>query len=204
MLGPTDFRAPGAVVLLTSVPAADVVPARTVGRRLALALVVLVNAAFVLNNVASYLGLNYVAAMTMYASLNPGADNHLLLRRLSLTDAGEYVRLVDVATRGMDGNVAEPFEDFADWSAQRGRLVHLGFVRYQVSRLCRSGPRARVSLTLQTQNGQRREYRDACGEPSLLGYPLLTSYPECRPGCDDYVRRWAGSSPKRGTADGSR
>src|SRR5687768_5775690 len=99
MLGSADVGAPDAVVCLTSAPTADLVPASTTGGRFAFAFVLLVNAAFVLNNLAPYLGLNCVAAMTMYASLNPGADNHLVLRLLALTDAGEYVRLLVVATR---------------------------------------------------------------------------------------------------------
>jgi hypothetical protein len=53
----------------------------SIGTWFALAVVLVVDAAFLLNNLVPYLGLNYAGAKTMYSGLAPGGANHDVLRR---------------------------------------------------------------------------------------------------------------------------
>lgn len=154
--------------------------------------VLLVNGAFALNNLAPYLGLNYVAPMTMYSNLAGSGENHFLLPSLALSDAGEYVSLVRVVSRNADTPPVRAFRSFAAWTVQSGRLVNLDFVRYHASRMCASTPDASIRLMLQTSAGAARDYPNVCAEPSMLQFQALSGYPVCEPlHCKTNLRRWA-------------
>jgi hypothetical protein len=163
------------------------------GAQLAFASVLLLNGLFLLNNLGPYLGTNNVAAMTMFSRLDARAENHLFMPRLNLSEAGTYVRIVRLGAEGLRTPAGRQLREFVDWTAERGRTVNLSFLRFQVNRACRSAPGARLSLILEPEGGGRLDYRDACAQLSTLNYPLLSGFPECRPGCESYLRRWAGS-----------
>ena len=163
------------------------------------AMVLLFNGAFLLNNLAPYLGLNYAGAMTMYSNLSPRGENHLIMPSLTLSEGGSYVRILRVSTRDLKTPAAEQFDEFADYAARRGRMVHINFLRYHAARVCESAPQATLSLTLASEQGGRMEIRNACAEPTMLSYSLLSGYPECRPGCDGELRKWAASNSPTGS-----
>lgn len=167
------------------------------GTWLALAVVLLVNGAFVLNNLAPYLGLNYAGAMTMYSGLDPSGDNHFLMPKVPLSDAASYVWIVRFAATELQTTEARQFEAFSAWTRQRQRSVSLNFVRYHASRVCRSAPDARVGLTLLTESQQQLAYRDVCAEPAMLRYAVLSKYPACQPECKDALRQWSLVRPPR-------
>jgi hypothetical protein len=168
------------------------------GTLVAPATVLLVSGAFVLNNLAPYLGLNYAGAMTMYSGLAPAGDNHFFMPKIPLSDADNYVRIVRVAAPNVPTAAARQFEAFGAWARQRQRPVSLNFVRYHASRICRSAPDARVELTLLTPEQERLSFQDVCAEPSMLRYAVLSKYPACEPECKDVLRQWAlGKVPAR-------
>ena len=167
------------------------------GTWLALTAVLLVNGAFVLNNLAPYLGLNYAGAMTMYSGLAPSGDNHYFMPKIPLSDAASYVRIVRFSAADLQTPEARQFEAFTAWTRQRQRPVSLNFVRYHASRVCQSAPDARVGLTLLTQSQEELAYPNVCAEPSMLRYSVLSKYPACQPECKDALRQWSLVRPPR-------
>ena len=167
------------------------------GTWLALAAVLLVNGAFVLNNLAPYLGLNYAGAMTMYSGLAPSGDNHFFMPKAPLSDAASYVWIVRFAATDLRTPEARQFEAFTAWTRQRQRPVSLNFVRYHASLVCRSAPDALVALTLLTESQQQLAYSNVCAEPSMLRYSVLSKYPACQPECKDALRQWSLTRPPR-------
>ncbi len=164
----------------------------------AIAAVLLVNGAFVLNNLAPYFGLNYAGAMTMYSGLAADGEDHFFMPKVPLGDADAYVWVIRAAAREAPTSAAEQFGQFAEWARQRRRLVSLNFVHYHTSRVCRSAPGARLELTLQTPGQQRLTFQDACAEPTLLRYSVLSKYPPCQPECKDVLKLWVqGKVPTR-------
>jgi hypothetical protein len=76
------------------------------GTWLAAATVLFVNLAFVLNNLAPYLGLNYAGATLAFSGLSATTNNHFFMPEISLSDANTYVAMVrfdheGVETRGL-------------------------------------------------------------------------------------------------------
>ena len=166
------------------------------GTWFAIAALLLVNGAFVVNNLAPYLGLNYAGAMTMYSGLVGGGDNHLFMSKLSLSDAYAYVSVVRVSARGRarETPALELFEDLTTPDGQPRPLVQLDLVRYHASRACASAPSSSLALTLLTETGRRLELENVCAEPSMLRYAVLSSYPRCKNRwCVRVLQRWQGS-----------
>lgn len=158
------------------------------GARCAFVIVLLINGAFVLNNLAPYLGLPYDGAMTMFSRLTAVADNHLFMPKIAVADADAYVKIVAVGPGNPHASAAREFEAFADRAKRQRALVSLNFVRYHASRICRSSPDATLSLSLLTTEGEPIEPDNVCAEPSMLRYAILSGYPECDPDCRPYLR----------------
>jgi hypothetical protein len=160
---------------------------------LALSVVVLVNAAFAVNNLAPFLGLHYAGAMTMFSNQAAIDDKHLFMPKLHLSDAGVYVSILRFEPRNLRTSAAREFGAFATWTGSTRRVVNLNFVRYHASRVCGSAPGGSVGLTLRTEAGGQMDYENVCAEPSMLRYAPLTSMSECRPDCWARVKQWARS-----------
>ncbi len=162
-----------------------------IGGWFAVGVVLLVNAVFVLNNLAPYLGLNYAGAMSMYSGLAETGDNHLLMPKAPIDGAFDYVSVVQVdATR--DRGVAEVrlFEQLAT-PDEPPPLVNLNAVRYHVRRACASEPRLRLRLKLQTQAGQQINIDNTCADPTMHRYAPVTSYAPCgNRTCRRAFERW--------------
>lgn len=156
----------------------------------ALATVVLVNAALIVDNFAPYLGLTYAGGMTMYSGITDMFDNHLFMPKIPLSDADTYVSIIRV-NAGVETPPARQFQAFAAWTRRERRVVNINFVRYHTSRICQSAPSAGLQLALRTEAGQRLEFDNACSEPSMLRYALLSKYPECKPRCRGILEEWA-------------
>ncbi len=162
------------------------------GARFAAATLGLVVAAFVLNNLAPYLGLNHVGAMTMYSGLADDADNHLLMPRVELSGAHGYVAILEVdAARDRGAPGVGLFQWLAIREEDQRPLVHTNVVRYQASRVCAAGRDVRLELTLQTADGRRQQVENACADPAMLRYDVVTSYPPCKNrACRLALARW--------------
>ena len=154
---------------------------RSLGARFALTTVVLVNAAFVLNNLAPYFGLPHVGALTMFSGLTETADNHFFMPKVPLGDADRFVTVVRARADGAAPVVADQFRAFTAWAS--GRQVNFDLVRYQVSRVCASANAASLELTLQWQPGRRTTIEDACAEPTMRRYALLSGLADCIEPC---------------------
>src|SRR5918997_189769 len=135
----------------------------TPGARFALATVLLVNAAFVWNNLAPYFGLHHVGALTMFSGLTETADNHLVMPKVPLGDADAFVTIVRARADGAAPSATDQFRAFTAWA--RGRQVNADLLRYQISRVCASADGASLELTVQGRTGQRTTIEDACAEP---------------------------------------
>lgn len=188
------------VVAASDVRATDRSPARddtgarpNFGAVFALTIVVLVNAVFVVNNLAPYLGLHYAGAMTMFSNQAAINGRHFFMPKLALSDAGVYVQIQRFEPRNVESPAASELGAFATWTGSTRRVVNLNFVRYHVSRVCESAPDARVGLTLRTEAGAQMDFENVCAEPSMLRYSPLTSMSECKPVCWGYVKQWARS-----------
>jgi hypothetical protein len=153
--------------------------------------VLLVSVVFALNNLGPYFGLPYAGAMTMFTNQASIADNHFVLRKRALTDAGTYVSIVQFDPRDLQTPPARQFQAFATWTVQERRLVNLNFVRYHASRICASAPAANVRLVMTADTGETLTYDNVCAEPSMLQYLAVSSMSECKPQCWTYVARWA-------------
>jgi hypothetical protein len=161
-------------------------------------IVLLINGAFALNNLAPYLGLPYDGAMTMFSRLTAVADNHLFMPKIALSDADTYVTMVAVSPGDPHTSAARELDAFADRAKRQRALVSLNFVRYHASRICRSSPDATLRLSLLTRDGEPIQADNACAEPSMLRYAILSGYPECDPDCRRYLRsRAARDLPAR-------
>jgi hypothetical protein len=156
-------------------------PVRSFGTWIALSVVVSVNALFALNNVAPYLGLPNVGAMTMFSGLNETATNHFLMPKIPLGDADRYVLIVRARPADIDPLQAEQFRAFTRWAS--GDFVSLNLVRYQSSRVCLSSPRASLELTIRTESRRQLIFEDVCSEPSMLQAALLTGGADCKQPC---------------------
>jgi hypothetical protein len=159
------------------------------GRLFACAAVLLVNGLFVLNNLAPYLGLPNVGAMTMFSRLTDGS--HFILPKVTLSDTGSYVSAVRVAMRGPDTAETRELQAFADWAGRHGSRINLNFLRYHVDRMCRSVPDGSVSLRLLDEAGRVRSFDNVCTEPTMRNYAVLARFAECQPGCKGVLARWA-------------
>ena len=136
---------------------------------------------FVLNNLAVYLGLTYFGPMTMYSGLTREGENHLLMPKIPLTEANAYVAVVRVdAERDSGVPGVQLFRRLQTRVGDRRPLIHFNVVRYQVGQACAASPGGRLALTLQTSAGRRLDVEDACAEPALRRYDLLTSYSVCK------------------------
>jgi hypothetical protein len=164
---------------------------RSSGAWFAIAIILIADLAFALNNLAPYLGLDYAGAMTMYSGLAPGGANHLFMPRLPLSDADTYVAILDVGVEDLEAPEAGLFRRLATPRDGVRPLVHLNFVRYHASRACGAAPSGRLKLALLTDAGRAIDVADACAEPALLRYAFLSSYPPCknRP-CERALRLW--------------
>jgi hypothetical protein len=160
------------------------------------ATLLLVSAVFVLNNLAPYLGLHWAGAMTMFSGLAPTGDNHFFMPKVSLSDADDYVSITQLELRTVRTRQADNFKTFVAWAKDERRRLHLNLVRYQISRVCQSAPGVSMQLTLQSEDGHEMSSDNACAEPAMLQYSLITEYPECQPDCLSVIRKWAiGQEP---------
>ena len=165
---------------------------RSLGTLVALGTVLVVNAAFAFNNLAPYLGLNHVGAMTMFSGLTETADNHFVMPKVALGDADTYVAILRARPRGSTPAATDQFEAFADWAG--GELVSLDLLRYQVSRVCASEHAARLELAFRTQAGRRLGFEDACAEPTMQRYALLSGVADCIATCPSIRELARGSA----------
>jgi hypothetical protein len=150
----------------------------------------LVCALFLYNNLAGFFGLQSLGPMSMFSGLRTTSDNHFLMPRVPLGDADSYVAVQRLETGAAAGPESKQFRALVAYANEERRLLHLNVVRWQVSRTCRAAEHATVRLTLRGADGERREYDDACREPTLLRYDLLTSYPPCGPSGCIHLRRY--------------
>jgi hypothetical protein len=157
----------------------------------ALATVLLVNALFVLNNLAPYFALHHAGAMTMYSGLSASANNHWFMPSFPLADGATYVTVARFDRRNGETRAAKELEAFVRWTRQTRRVVHLNFVRYQLSRVCGADADAEIQLAYVAEDGHRQAFENVCAEPGMLHYALLSGYTECKPGCRDFLQRWA-------------
>ena len=175
-------------------PLQDVMRARpSSGAVFAVMVVVLVNAVFVVNNLAPYLGLHYAGAMTMFSNQAAIDGRHFFMPKLALSDAGVYVAIQRFEPRNVESPAAREFGAFAAWTGSTRRVVNLDFVRYHASRVCGSAPDASIELSLRTEAGAQMDYENVCAERSMLRYAPLTSMSDCKPVCWGYVKQWARS-----------
>jgi len=152
---------------------------------------------FLLNNLAPYLGLQYSGAITMFSNLSATGDNHLLMPKISLSDADDYVSVERLDSSVQTARFRQ-FKAFVDWTKRRDVLINLNFLRYHLNRLCGEERDRAVSVQIVGQGGSRAVHENACDEPSLQGYFGLSSYDECDPECENYLRQWArGEIPAR-------
>jgi hypothetical protein len=151
------------------------------GAAFAVGTLLLVIAAFVLNNLGPYLGINYAGAMTMYSGLSGGGENHLVMSKILPLGMRTYVSVVHADAAGDRGSPAvKLFRDLATSKGERRPLVHQNVVRYQASRACSAAPNVRLELRLRTEDGQTIDLKNVCAEPSWLRYDVVSSYPPCR------------------------
>jgi hypothetical protein len=152
----------------------------------------LVNAAFVLNNLAPFLGLNYAGAMTMYSGLRPGGENHLVMPRIPLSDANAYVSILQVeAARDRGAPAMRLLQRLTTREGPERPLVHWNIVRYQASRTCGFAEGVRLKLILITEAGRQLDVDNACAEPALVRYAVLSSYPPCKNRlCERILEQW--------------
>jgi hypothetical protein len=158
-----------------------------------IAVLLLVNGAFALNNLAPYLGLNYAGAMTMYSGLGASGDDHLLMPKIRLGDADTYVSIVRATPSGGDRDTPSLrlLRTLRADAVRPRPLAHLDFVRYHVSRACGAAADVGLELVLLTEAGQRLESEDACADPAMLRYAVVTSYPRCKSAaCARVLERW--------------
>jgi hypothetical protein len=156
----------------------------------------LVSAAFVLNNLAPYLGLHWAGAMTMFSGLAPSGDNHFFMPKLSLSDADDYVSITQLDLGNVSTRQADNFKTFVTWAKEERRRLHLNLVHYQISRVCQSAPGVSMQLTLQSEDGREISFDNVCAEPAMQQYSLISEYPECQPDCLSVIRKWAiGQAP---------
>jgi hypothetical protein len=162
-------------------------------------MILVVDAAFALNNLAPYLGLNYAGAMTMYSGLAPGGANHLFMPRLPLSDADTYVAILDVGVDDLEAPEIALFRRLMTPRDGVRPLAHLNFVRYHAGRACAAAPNGRLKLALLADTGRAIDVADACSEPAMLRYAFLSSYPPCknRP-CVRTLRLWQESADWNG------
>ena len=130
--------------------------------------------------------------MTMYSGLSGGGDNHLFMPKIRLSEAHGYVSIVDVdAARDRGTPAVRLFRQLTSREGEQRPLIHLNVVRHQASRACASAPGVRLELVLLTQAGRLIDLRNACAEPALLRYDVLSSYPPCKdPACQRVFEHW--------------
>lgn len=157
----------------------------------AIAVLAFVNGAFVVNNLSPYFGLTYAGAITMFSGISATADNHFFMPKLPIAESDTYVAISRLDTGSLDTLPARQFQAFAAWTNRERRLVNLNFLRYHAARICQSAPNATLQLSLRTEAGQRLEFDNACAEPKMLGYTVLSKYPECKPSCHSLLQEWA-------------
>lgn len=162
------------------------------GPALAAATVLVVGAVFVFANLAPFLGLPSAGAMFMYSGMNAERSNHLFMPRLRIGDFYSYATIVEFEADGTDTPAVNEFRAFAASVAEQKPPadVLLNLVRYQMSRVCRSGPGGPVRLRLRTIDGRVLEFEDVCSEPAMLRYWALPTGSRCNPVCG-VVGEWA-------------
>jgi hypothetical protein len=163
-------------------------------------ILVLVCGLFIVNNLAGFFGYQSFGPMSMFSGLRTTSDNHFLMPRVPLGDADAYVTVQRLDARAVASPESKQFRDLVAYVNEERRMLHLNVVRWQVSRTCRSADDAVVRLTLRSAEGEQREYANACQEPELARYELLTSYPPCGPSGCIHLRRYlraADAAPDR-------
>jgi hypothetical protein len=163
------------------------------GSALAAASVLFVSAAFVYNNLALFFGLPFAGAMLMYSGIDPAADDHLVLPRVSLGDWMAHASIVRFEPRGIKTREAREFREFTEWLDEQDRppQLHLNHLRYHMHRVCASAPGATLQLEIELR-GDTLAYENVCAEPTMLSYLVIPTESECRPSCGSALRRWAG------------
>jgi hypothetical protein len=163
-----------------------------VGPALAAGVVLLVSAAFVYANMAPFLGLPSAGAMFMYSGINAERSNHFFMPRLHVGDSYSYATIVAFEADGTPTPAVKEFRAFAAALAAQERPagVLLNLVRYQMSRVCRSGPPGPVRLRLRTTDGRALEFENVCAEPAMLRYWAFPIGSRCNPGCV-VIGEWA-------------
>ena len=164
----------------------------SLGAAFAVAVILLVDGAFALNNLAPYLGLNYASAMTMYSGLRGGGDNHLFMSKIRRSEERGYVSIVHAdAARDRGAPAVRLLQQLASREGEQRPLIHLNVVRYQASRACASAPGVRLELRLLTEAGRPIEVKDGCAEPAMRRYDVLSSYPPCKNlSCERVLAHW--------------
>jgi hypothetical protein len=143
------------------------------------------------NNLGTFFGLPTVAPMTVFSGIDADYTNHYLMPRLPLVYDYGYVPLVRFEAPALDTREAREFQVFVRFVEKQAPppRLHLEFLRYQMSRICRSGGAAAVRVELASPHGT---IDDVCARPEMLRYvPLRLTPAVCHPGsCSTVIRTW--------------
>jgi len=156
--------------------------------------VVLLDAGYILNCLGPYLHLKYEFSQAMFSMLEPAGENHVLMPSLNLFDNANYVRVDSVRSEGGPPDELRALSRFLAATRATGTLVHLGFLKYHLSRLCRSRG-TRVIAAWVGRDGKRESSSDLCVDPELRHYLPIGLYPACDPDCSALLRNWAAGKP---------
>jgi hypothetical protein len=162
-----------------------------------LAAIVLLDAGYILNCLGPYLHLKYEFSQAMFSLLEPAGENHVLMPSLNLFDNANYVRVDSVRDQGEGTEELRALSGFLAGTRATGALVHLGFLKYHLSRLCRS-PGTRISAAWVGRGGKRESSSDVCADPDLGHYLPIGLYPACDPDCSRLLRNWAAGKSVAG------
>jgi hypothetical protein len=155
-----------------------------------LAAIVLLDAGYILSCLGPYLHLKYEFSQAMFSMLEPAGENHVLMPSLNLFDNANYVWVDSVRSEGGPPDELRGLSGFLAGTRATGTLVHLGFLKYHLSRLCRS-PGTRVIAAWRGRDGKRESSSDVCADPELRHYLPIGLYPACDPDCSGLLRNWA-------------
>ncbi len=155
-----------------------------------LAAIVVLDAGYILNCLGPYLHLKYEFSQAMFSMLEPGGENHVVMPSLNLFDNANYVLVDSVRSEGAPPDELRELSTFLAATRATGTRVHLGFLKYHLSRLCRSRG-TRVTAAWVGRNGKRESSADVCTDPELRRYLPIGLYPACDPDCSALLRNWA-------------
>ncbi len=162
------------------------------------AVVLLVNAGFVYDNLAGFFALPSAGAMIMFSGISPDLSNHFVLPRTSIGGWFDYVSVTRFSSSDRNSPPAREFGSLVEWLRLRPRPYQLNMndVRYHMSRICKASNKPTVELSLVTRVGEMLDFDDVCAAPDMLWYVPLPIASACVPRCN-------GELAKRARREGS-